>query len=180
MHSLQSLVPGAVRKRPGLFFEALLDLHMDGERDRQLCDELAKVEGKDKCLRRAVFLMAVLLMLSVAGLGYCALLLPEVFCNPDHLLMRSLFVLGLGALISQVGCLGCLLWNRSVVQARLHEECRCRILALAQSKLAPLAAPGPALYVDTESPEAFPRAPSQQAGMIPQDPLSPDGFCSTS
>ena len=59
-----------------------------------------------KCIRRAVFVMILLLMLSLAGLGYCALLLPEVFRNPTHLLMRSLSTLSLGSLISQVAFLG--------------------------------------------------------------------------
>jgi hypothetical protein len=129
MHSSESLTLEMAHKKPGAFLKALL-LSQDSEEHRQLYDNLEKAEREEKCLRRAIFLMVVLLMISVAGLGYCALLLPEVFHNPTHLLMRSLFVLGLGSLISQVLFLGYLIWHRSVV-IRLHEECRRLVLALS-------------------------------------------------
>ena len=137
-------------KKPSAFLKALL-LHLDREERRQLHDRLAKAEREEECIRRAVFLMVVLLMVSVAGLVYCALLLPEVFHNPTHLLMRSLSVLGLGSLISQVVFLGYLLWHRTVV-TRLHEECRRLILALARSQLEVSAAPSLAVHVQAQPP----------------------------
>jgi len=133
MHSTESLAQMTAHKKPGAFLKALI-LHLDREERRQLYDNLVEAERDEKCIRRAMFLMIVLLMVSVAGLGYCALLLPEVFHNPTHLLMRSLAVLGLGSLISQVVFLAYLLWHRTVV-TRLHEECRRLVLALAQSQL---------------------------------------------
>lgn len=74
-------VPGerilvAAHEQPGPFFKALLT-HLDREDRRQLNARLARAERDQRCLHRAVFLMVVLLMISVAGLGYCALLFPR-------------------------------------------------------------------------------------------------------
>jgi hypothetical protein len=170
----------AAHKKPRAFLNALIDLHLDREVHGPLYNQLAKAEGEEKCIHRAVFLMAVLLMLSVAGLGYCALLLPRVFHNPDHLLMRSLFVLGLGALISQVGFLGYLVWHRAIVMTRLHEECRLRVLSLAQSKLEPPAAPNLAVPAETNDSRVFPKTPKPQPELTPPAPLGQEGFCRSS
>jgi hypothetical protein len=132
MQTRAPLVEMTALTKPGAFLQALL-LPLDCEKRRQLFDNLATVERDAKCIHRAVVLMVVLLLLSVAGLGYCALLLPEVFYDPTHLLMRSLSVLLLGSFISQAVCLGYLLWHRTVV-TRLHVECRRVILALARSQ----------------------------------------------
>ncbi len=107
--SSEPLVDERAGREPGAFLQALLP-HLDSEERRQLHEDLTKAEREGKCIRRAVFLMVVLLMLSAAGLGYCALLVPEVFRDPSHPLIRMLSVAGLGSLISQVVFLGHLLW----------------------------------------------------------------------
>jgi hypothetical protein len=150
MQLSEPLAQMTAHKKAGTFLKALL-LHLDREERHRLYDNLAKVEREGKCIRRAVFLMVVLLLLSVAGLGYCALLLPEVFRTPTHVLMRTLSVLGLGSLISQIVFLGYLLWHRTAV-TRLHEECRRLVLALAQSQLKTPVAPNSAVQVQTQPP----------------------------
>ena len=106
----------------------------DNEATRQLRDGLAKAARESKCIRRAIVLMLTIFCLSVAGLGYCALLLPQIFFNPTHLVTRSLSFLGLVALISELEFLACLLWHRLTVN-RLHKECRRQVLVLAESRL---------------------------------------------
>ena len=149
MQSCESLAQMTAHKKPGAFLKALL-LHLDREERCRLDARLVAAEREAKCIHRAVFLMVVLLMVSVAGLSYCAILLPEVFHNPTHLLMRSLSVLGLGALISQGVFLGYLLWHRTVV-TRLHEECRRLVLALAQTQFKVPAVPSLAVPVSAQS-----------------------------
>lgn len=112
------------------FLKQLIALDASVE-SRQLQDRLRHTEREHKCIRRAAFLMVVLLMLSLAGLAYCAILLPEVFRNPEHIVMRGLYDLGLGALISQVAILGYLLRHRAVA-SRLRAECRLLILVKSQ------------------------------------------------
>jgi hypothetical protein len=121
------------------FLKRLIE-HDASEESRQLQDSLAQAERDERCIRRAMFLMAVLFMLSLAGLSYCAILLPDVFRNPEQLVMRSLGYLGLGSLISLGVFLGYLLWHRVIVR-RLRRECRRLVLALARSQLKGVTAP---------------------------------------
>jgi hypothetical protein len=163
-------------REPGSFLKALV-LHLDIEDRRRWYAHLTTAEREARSLRRGVFLMAVLVLASVAGLSYCALLLPEVFRNRTHVLMRGLYALALGSLISQAAFVGYLLWHRASV-TRLHKECRRRVLALAQSQLPLPASPGAAVPVpvppapDTDgnepaTPCTIPGAPGSSSAMTP-------------
>jgi preprotein translocase subunit SecG len=131
-----------------------LIVHDASEASRQLQNGLVQAERDERCLRRAMILMAGLFVLSLTGLGYCAILLPDIFRNPGHLVMRGLGYLGLGSLISQGVFLGYLLWHRIAV-SRLRRECRRRVLARAQSQLKPSAAPD-LTGDEAQSPGGFP------------------------
>ena len=115
------------------FLKALI-AYEEGEASRQLQDSLAKADRERKCIRHALFLMVTLFILSLAGLSYCALLLPRIFSNPTHFVTKSLSFLGLASLICQLEFFGCLLWHRSAVD-RLHKECRRRVLLLVESQI---------------------------------------------
>ena len=117
------------------FLKALIALE-DGEESRQLQDSLARAERERKCIRHAVLLMVALFIVSLGGLGYCVLLLPQTLYGPSHLVTTSLTLLGLASLIAQLEFFGCLLWHRSV-ESRLHKECRRRVLLLVESQLKP-------------------------------------------
>lgn len=160
-------------------FLKLLIAHDASEESRQLQDGLAQAERDERCIRRAIFLMTVLFMLSLAGLGYCAILLPDVFRNPSHLAMRSLCYLGLGSLISQGAFMGYLLWHR-VAARRLHRECRRLVLVLARSQLRVPAASSLAIHVDTHSPSGFLRSSPQAIVMTPHESLSQEALRSHS
>jgi hypothetical protein len=123
------------------FLKALI-AYEDGEESRQLRDSLAKTDRERKCIRHALFLMVMLFILSLAGLGYCALLLPRIFSNPAHFVTRSLEVLGLASLLCQLEFSGYLLWHRSAVN-RLHKECRRRVLLLVEPQLCASLRPDP-------------------------------------
>ena len=170
MQDIESLAYITAHKKTGAFLKALI-INLSSEECLQLYDMLDKAEREEKCIRRAVFLMVVLLMISVAGLGYCALLVPEVFRNPTHPLMRSLSVLGLGSLISQVVFLGYLLSHRTGL-ARLHKECQRRVLALARAQLKATAAPNPAVDVPAQSP-----AEAMSHCNDPANALSQEALC---
>jgi hypothetical protein len=115
------------------FLKALI-AYEDGEESRQLRDSLAKADRERKCLRHAILLMVALFIVSLAGLSYCALLLPQGFYSPRHFITMGLSVLGLASLISQLEFLGYLVWHRGAVN-RLHKECRRRVLLLVESQL---------------------------------------------
>jgi hypothetical protein len=136
-------------KTQGAFLNALIR-HVDNADARGLQDKLRNAIREKNCIRRAMFLMLVLLLLSVSGLGYCAVLLPDVFRNPDATLFRTLLVLVLGSLMSEAALLGCLFWHQALV-GRLHKECRRFMLTVVESRLkesstAPLTANGARHY----------------------------------
>ncbi len=115
-------------------FLKVLIAHEDGEASLQLRESLAKADRESKRIRQTLFLMVMFFVLAVAGLGYCAVLLPQVFSNPTHWVILSLSVLALASLIAQVECLGYLLWHR-LAENRLHKECRRRVLLLLEARL---------------------------------------------
>lgn len=118
--------PMSASKEPEAFLRALL-LHSDGAEHRQLHDRLTQAEGERKCLRRAMVLTTVLLMLSLAGLAYYAVLVPNSFRIPMHLCVRGLIALALGTVLSQFVFLLYLL-RLHASMTRLHEEGRRLIL----------------------------------------------------
>lgn len=146
--------PGANRALERHTEQAMLKLFIAqgaGEESRQLQDSLARAERDESCIRHAMFLMMVLFMFTLAGLGYCAILEPDVFRNPGHFIMRGLGYLGLGALLSMGAFLGYFLFHRAVVK-QLRKECRRLVLALAQSKLKEPVAPDLDLHGVTPRP----------------------------
>jgi len=126
-------------KTQAAFLRALVG-YEDGDASLQLRASLGKADRELKCLRRTMFLLLILLMLSLAGLGYCAILLPQIFTNPTHPVIQSLGIVGLASLIAQVEIMVYLLWRRGAVD-RLHRECRRRILLLVESQIRTTAHP---------------------------------------
>ena len=127
-------------KTQAAFLKALI-AYEDNEASRQLRDSLAKADQERKCIRHALFITVTFFIAAVAGLSYCALLLPRIFPNPTHFVTRSLNVLGLASLICQVEFFSYLLWHRFAVN-RLHKECRRRVLLLVDSQLSDNLRPG--------------------------------------
>jgi hypothetical protein len=115
------------------FLKALI-AYEDGEGSRQLRASLARADRESTRIRHALWLMLTLFIVSAAGLGYCAVLRPNVFSDPTHFVTLSLSVLGLASLICQVEFVGYLLWHRFAV-SHLYKECRQRVLLLVESRL---------------------------------------------
>lgn len=98
-------------------------------------DKLGSAARKRESLHRAVFLTEVLLLVSLAGLGYCAILQPEAFDSPSNLIVYGCLVLGLGTLIFQAVLSVHLIWNR-MATTRLQARWLSLVLVLAQSQRA--------------------------------------------
>lgn len=130
MHGDESQVVVNAPQPSGAFLTALIR-QLNRKECAALCDQLAMAEREERCLRRAVFVMVVLLMVSVAGLFYCSLLLPGTYDGPAYFVVQCLSVLAVGSFISNAVFLGYLFWHRTAVN-RLHGECRHLILELVQ------------------------------------------------
>jgi hypothetical protein len=96
---------------------------------RELQARISKAERDERCIRSAVFLVVVLALLSAAGLGYSAVLLPEFFENTTPLLVKVFSALVLTSLICLLGFCGFWLWYRGVCD-RIYNECRNWIISL--------------------------------------------------
>jgi hypothetical protein len=129
--------------QPSATFLKTLIRQLDRRERHGLCDKLATAEREERCLRRAVSVMVVLFMLSVAGMFYCSLLLPEVYDGPSYSVIQCLSVLALGSLISNTVFLAYLFWHRTAMN-RLHGECRRLILELLQAQAREPSSPRPA------------------------------------
>jgi hypothetical protein len=138
-------------KTQATFLKALI-AHEAGEASLRLRESLAKADREWKRIRHALFLMVTLLILALAGLCYCALLLPQIYSSPGHFVTKSLSFLGLASLIALLELLGYLLWHRFAV-SRLHKECRRWVLLLVEPQLRASLRRGPG--VDTcQEPES--------------------------
>ena len=82
-------------KTQAAFLKALI-AYEDNEESRQLRDSLAKADRERKRIRHALFLMVALFILSLAGLSYCALLLPQDLFQSRALRHHELERLGFG------------------------------------------------------------------------------------
>jgi hypothetical protein len=106
------------------FLKALI-LEEDTEEHRHLEERIHKAERDERCVNRAMRLVGVLGLLSIAGLGYLAVLLPGFFDNSSHFLIKTFCALALGSSICFVVFLGLWLWQRALVNRALEDGRRC-------------------------------------------------------
>jgi len=152
-------------------FLKTLIAYEDNELNLQLRSSLAKADREGKYVRYALFSMATLFILSVAGLVYCAVLLPRIFADPAHFVTKSLSVLVLASLISQFEFFGYMLWQRTAVN-RLHKECRRRVLLLVESQLSTSLRRDLSVGISRELGSAIGSVPAQETGKpSPEQPV---------
>jgi hypothetical protein len=132
-------------KKQATFLKTLLT-YDDSAEHRQLQERIAVAERDEKCIGCACRLVGLAALLAFAGLGYCAVLLPEFFHNSRHFLIQFFCVLGLGSLLCLLVFIGLWLWYRGMVN-RLHDECRKVITSLVQSRLKAQPRPAPTVLV---------------------------------
>lgn len=108
----------------------------ESEQHRDLQDRIRKAEQDEKCIRRMLFLVVVVELLSLAGLGYSAVFHPNFFAHTTPFLVRLFSALGLGSLVCLVVFLGYWLWHRNMLND-LNEECRRVVLASLHSHSQP-------------------------------------------
>jgi hypothetical protein len=113
-------------------FLKTLICHEQSEQHRDLQDRIKQAEQDEKCIRRMVFLVIVVEMLSLAGLGYSAVFHPNFFAYTTPFLVRLFSALCLGSLACLIAFVGYWLWHRNMLND-LNEECRRVVLASLQS-----------------------------------------------
>lgn len=113
----------------------------DSVEHQALARRITLLQRDERCAGRAVWLMAVLTALAVAGLGYAAILIEDVPWDTSHLLVKIVSTLGLTSMICLVAFAGLRMVYRLKLNQR-REECRHLIARLLESRLGiPLPAP---------------------------------------
>jgi hypothetical protein len=110
------------RQKEARFLKNLI-LNEDCDQGRDLQERLKSAERNERCIRCAVYWVLVVALLSIAGLGYCAVLVPEIGHFSSHLATRVCCALGLGSVLCLFVFLGYWFWYRALSN-RVAEECR--------------------------------------------------------
>jgi len=103
------------------------------ERHR-LEERVSKAQREERCVRRVIWLMCLLIALSVAGLASGAGLTENFPYGDSRVVINIISVIGLASLISLVGFVGLLATYRKEL-SRLREECRRLSAELLESRL---------------------------------------------
>jgi hypothetical protein len=115
----------------------------ESARRQELMTEIVRIQCDARCVRRAVWLMAMLAALALFGLGYGTILVDNFPYNTPQFIVNLVWALGLGALISLVAFMGLGMVYRWKLNQR-REECRQRVARLLESRLGkPVATPLP-------------------------------------
>ena len=101
---------------------------------QKLEEGITQVQRDARCVRRAVWLMAILTALFMAGLGYGTVLVANFPYNAPHFIVNLIYAVGLGSLISLLAFAGLGLVYRWKLDRR-REECRQQVARLLESRL---------------------------------------------
>ena len=126
-------------------------LYDDTAERHKLDERLNQCQRDERCVRCAVWLMALLTALAVAGLCYSAVFLADFPQNKSHLMIKVFGALGLAALISLLTFAGFWVVHRKELDQR-REECRRLAARLMESRLGkPCTMPLPGVVKDREN-----------------------------
>ena len=107
----------------------------DESHERHLvAEKLTRIQRDLRCVRRAMWLTALLTTLAVAGLGYGEIFVDNFPYNTPPLILNLIYAVGLGSLISLMAFEGLgLVYCQKLDQQR--EECRQRVAKLLSARL---------------------------------------------
>jgi hypothetical protein len=104
-------------------------------------DESQVLEGKmhqaernERCARRAVWLMALLTAVAVAGFGYAAIMSDGFPINKSQVIIRAFCVLGLASLVSLIAFISYWLVSRAAISEQ-RDECRQLVTRIVEARL---------------------------------------------
>ena len=106
----------------------------ESARCRELKQEITRIQRDERCVRRAVWLMAILTALAVAGLGYPAILLANFPYSAPQTIVNLVCALGVASLVSLVAFVILGMVYRKMLDRR-REECRLLVARLLESRL---------------------------------------------
>ncbi len=109
---------------------------------RRLHQRLAQAERDGYSIRRAVFFLLLMCLLTLSAAAYCAILSPEILLDRRYHLQQSFGGVFAGGVFCLVVFCAYYVRNRSII-GRLYREGRHRLLALADFSFNQSAKAGP-------------------------------------
>ena len=109
-------------------------LYDESARRQELHEGITQIQRDARCVRRATWLMAMLIALVVAGLGYEVILVDNFPYNLPQLIINLVCALGIGSLISLLAFMGLGMVYRTKLDQQ-REECRQLVARLLESRL---------------------------------------------
>jgi len=113
-------------------------LYEESTEHQKLAEAIRLTQRNERCVRRALWMMATLATLALAGLGYLMFSVPDFPQDPSRsviqFLARAFCVLGLGSLICIPAFIVLEMMYRKDLNAR-REECRLLVASLLESRL---------------------------------------------
>ena len=106
----------------------------ESARCRELKQEITRIQRDEHCVRRAVWLMAILAALAVTGLGYPEILLANFPYSAPKTIVNLVCALGVASLVSLVAFVVLGMVYRKRLDRR-REECRQIVARLLESRL---------------------------------------------
>ena len=116
----------------------------NSEQARQLEQKIKLAEKDERCIRAAVYLVGIMALLSLSGLGYSAVFVPQIAHFSSHLATRICCDIGLASLMCMLIFAGYWVWYRAVSN-RVFEDCRRFLRPLLESRLKDGSPPSPIL-----------------------------------
>lgn len=111
------------------FFKAMVQGD-DTVEHRQLKDNILTAEKNERCVRRAIIKIAMLMALSFIGALYTLVMMPEVIFEANHSLRKVFQILALGSIMSLATYIGFWLYYRALL-FQVHSDCRRFIMSKA-------------------------------------------------
>ncbi|MGB7748729.1 MAG: hypothetical protein WBN75_15750 [Verrucomicrobiia bacterium] len=111
----------------------------DSAEHQELEKEITRIQRDEHCVQRAVWLMAILTALAVAGLGYPAILVENFPYSAPQFIVNLVCVLGLASLLCLLVFMGLGMVYRRMLDQR-REKSRQLVTKLLASRLGKQAA----------------------------------------
>lgn len=123
------------RQRQIEFLKSLIGFG-DGQIFRELEEKLHRAQQNEDSVRRKIGALVVLAFISLAGLSYTAMFVPETFEFTIPAMAKFFSVLGLGSLICLVFFVAHWLWYRFMLNG-IQAECRNLVHRLFATRIQP-------------------------------------------
>ena len=106
----------------------------ESTRRHELLEEIVRIQRDARCVRRALWLMAILIVLAAFGYGYGMALVNNFPYNIPQFIINTFCVLVLSSLISILAFAGLGMIYRTKLDQR-REECRRIVTRLLETRL---------------------------------------------